>query len=277
MKKNNGMLTYSWAVFKHLLKYPYIWAAFVGLSFAMGGMYGLLYRELFATGIGTGSLTQGGLSVLSERIHVIPVLRVLGGTGVMQLNVFTGLTFFLSAFGVGIFLNHREKRCHWRLIAMGYTRGQVFWGEGLAYFGINLLMVSTFNGIFSMIHSAYMPTNLTSVASLIGVIFIQSLLATGYVLMFLGLCRSQKTFSQFYFVPAFILSFLGGAIFPVDRIAGSGLYEWMPNYVLSTHYAALYEGRLFMDTHRWMQWGAMLGIALILAGIGRWRFRLEEV
>ena len=54
MNKFRGVLTYSWAVFKHLLKYPYVWAAFVGLSFAMGGMYGLLYRELFATGIAGG-------------------------------------------------------------------------------------------------------------------------------------------------------------------------------------------------------------------------------
>ena len=277
MNKFRGVLTYSWAVFKHLLKYPYVWAAFVGLSFAMGGMYGLLYRELFATGIAGGIVNTSGNSALNELIRVVPVLRVLGGTGVMQLNVFTGLTFFLSAFGVGIFLNHREKRCHWRLITMGYTSGQVFWGEGLAYFGINVLMVSAFHGVFSIIYTAYMPTNLAAIASLIGVMLIQSMLATGYVLMFLGLCRSQKTFSQFYFVPAFILSFLGGAIFPVDRIAGSGLYEWMPNYVLSTHYTALYEGRLFMDTHRWMQWGVMLGIALTLAGIGRWRFRLEEV
>ena len=277
MRKFRGVLTYSWAVFKHLLKYPYIWAAFVGLSFAMGGMYGLLYRQLFATGITAGPVTTSGLSEFSELIRVVPVLRVLGSTGVMQLNVFTGLTFFLSSFGVGIFLNHREKRCHWRLITMGYTSGQVFWGEGLAYFGINVLMVGAFHGVFSMMHADYMPTGISAVASLIGVMLIQSILATGYVLMFLGICRSQKTFSQFYFVPAFILSFLGGAIFPVDRIAGSGIYEWMPNYVLSTHYTALYEGRLVMDTHLLIRWGAMLGFALVLTLIGRFRFRLEEV
>ena len=232
---------------------------------------------LFRSGAVATGLASSAAEGLSPLISVVPIVRIISGVGAMQLSVFTGLTFFLSAFGVGVFLSQREKRCHWRLIAMGYSSGQVFWGEGLAYLAINGLMIGGFHGVFALLYPEFMPVGMTQTLALLGLMTLQSLLAAGYALMFLGLSRSQKTFSQFYFAPAFVLSFLGGAMFPVDRLAGSGLYEWMPNYVLSTQYTAIFEGRLVLDGYGLLQWGALLGAALLLTLVGRWRFKLEEV
>lgn len=288
-------LRYTLTTLKHLLKYPYIWVAQVALSLALGGMYGLLYRSFFASGaeIVEPTTSVSGNGILeslggAEILEILPLLKTLGSIPTMQLSLFTGLTFFLSAFAVGQFIHHRDKRCHYRLIAMGYTNGQVFWGEGLAYWILNCGMTVLFHLAFIALNpevsgliSAFQETAGTlGIAGIIGALaaitLLQSALAAGYSLMFLGLSRSQKFFTQFYFLPAFLMAFLGGAMFPMSRLSASGLYEWMPSYILGQHYSALYTGRFTIGVETLSQGMVLLALATALTLIGRWQFRLQD-
>ena len=95
--------------------------------------------------------------------------------------------------------------------------------------------------------------------------------------MALGLFKKEKTFSIYHFYPAFVLSFLGGAMFPVDQMSSGGLYEFMPNHMLMTAYRTLYRQEL-LDAQNYLQMGLLLlGFALAFAVIGRIKFTLKEV
>ncbi len=274
--KNHGMtFRYAGQVIKHLSHYPMLWSSLVILPLVLGTMYGLLYRSLFSTGL--DQMTAVKTSQLSNLIHVIQGGQVLSSVATMQLSVFTGLSFFLSSFGVAMFIKYREKNLAKRLITMGFSDGHVFWGEACAYLLFNVVVVSVFNGVFYCLNGLYNQTLPGLFLGVIIMIFIQSVVGAGYGLLFLGWIKKESTFSLFHFIPAFVLSFIGGAMFPVAQVSSEGLYQWMPTYVLSTFYTGIYEGRLAFEQKEWFQCAAVLGLGILLTVIGRLKFSLKEV
>lgn len=275
MKNHTMTFRYAGQVIKHLSHYPALWLSLIMLPLVLGGMYGLLYRSLFSTGI--DQMVSAPTGQFSGLIHIIQGMPVLSSVATMQLSVFTGLSFFLSSFGVAMFIKHREKHLAKRLITMGFSDGHVFWGEACAYLLFNVVVVSMFNVAFYLLNGLFNQALPALLQGIIIMILIQSVVGAGYALAFLGWVKKESTFSMFHFIPAFVIAFIGGAMFPVAQVSSGGLYEWMPTFVLTTFYTGIYEGWLTFGPKECLQCAAVLGLGILMTVIGRLKFSLKEV
>lgn len=244
------------------------------LPLVFGYGYGLMYESLFKA-----SSPQMALEtpLRAEIITVLTPPNTLSPIAKMQLSVFTGMTFFFVSFFAAKFVKNRRNQFTNRLVAMGYTKKQVFLGEGISYFIVSTLMIGAFNLVFSVMHKVSLAQDFKTLLLFGVLILLQGLFSSAYALFALGVFKSEKTFSLFHFLPAFIISFLGGAFFPVEQISNGGLYEWMPTYHLNKIYEDWYVFNSFENGSMWIAFG-ILGLAsLILLGLGYRSFKLEEV
>lgn len=236
----------------------------------LGTLYGVMYDSILDVSIPI--LTDSGLES-SGLVEVIAIDHLLSSTAKMQLSVLTGMTFFLVSGFAALFVKHRKAHMSHRLIAMGYENQHVFIGEGLSYLLASILIITGFNVLFIVINQIPMDLEPLLWVQFFSLILVQAFFATAYALLALGLFKDEKTFSYFHFLPAFIISFLGGAFFPVDQISNSGLYEWMPNYQLNQLYFNFYSLKSIESTISYLP---LIIAALIFTAIGYKYFSLKE-
>lgn len=246
----------------------------LALPLVFGYGYGLMYESLFKA---STPQVPFETPLRNAVITVLTPPNVLSPIAKMQLSVFTGMTFFLVSFFAAKFVKNRRSQFTNRLVAMGYTKKQVFLGEGISYFLVSTLMIGAFNVLFSIIHKVSLASDAKSYI-LFGVLILsQGLFSSAYALFALGIFKTEKSFALFHFLPAFIISFIGGAFFPVEQISNGGFYEWMPTYQLNKIYEDWYVFNSFEMGNLWIAFG-ILGLAsFILLGIGYRTFKLEEV
>lgn len=229
-----------WRYLKSALKQrAYDWPIILVLTvlpLVMGALYGVMYQGFFQTGAGVLASNND----LSSIVKIISARLQLSSMGIMQLSVFSGLSYFLASAFAAHFINQRSVKHHHRLLSMGYQKKHIFLGEGISYFVVSFGICTGFHLIYMGYLQLYVGFSLLQWLWLGLGILAQSLVGTSYALMALGCFRSAKTFSLFHFLPAFILAFLGGAMFPVDQIASSGIYEFMPTYIMNQFYRVLF-------------------------------------
>lgn len=259
---------------KNKLQQWYLIALIVALPIIFGTAYGIMYQNLFAT---TSASSQNTPTLFHSVVTILSIPNPLNAIGKMQLSVFTGCTFFIVSLFASQFVKNRKNQFTNRLVAMGYQKKNVFFGEGISYFIISLIVVIAFNALFMIWHGITLPQNIETNGRFFVLLILQGLFASAYALFALGTFKNEKVFSLFHFLPAFVIAFLGGSFFPVDQVATSGLYEWMPTYYLNKIYTQFYtlniiDGPLFTK--------AVMAFAfciLLLTVIGYRLFQLEEV
>ncbi len=264
--------------------------ALILIPLVFGTLYGMLYSGMIK-GYEDIKIDSPLVNnpLLSEKLILVAPAPALTPIGVMQINIFAGSTFFTTAFAAIRFIKSREKKVIKRLVAMGYVDGQVFWAEAMGTFLMNIIVCGVFNGLFLVV-SAYLnhvPKTFVHLLSdpfssealshwgaLTIMVLLQAAFASGYTMMGMGLFRSERTFSQLHVLPAFVMMFLGGALFPVDAGTSGGIYEWMPNYILSLFYKTIYTGQWQWQAQNFLLLAALGLASVMLLLIGRWRFRL---
>ena len=236
----------------------------------LGTLYGVMYDAILDIGMPT--LSSTGL-IKSGLVEVVLIENLLSSTAKMQLSVFTGMTFFLVSGFAAIFVKNRKSNMTHRLIAMGYEDKHVFIGEGLSYLLSSIAVASGFNALFMVINNISMQLDPLLWLQLFAIVLVQALFATAYALLALGLFKEEKAFSYYHFLPAFVISFLGGAFFPVDQVSSSGLYQWMPNYQLNQLYFDFYTLKTIESTASLLP---LILFAVIFSAIGYNCFSLKE-
>lgn len=268
----NHLKRYTYNGVLMLYKHPGILLLMVLLPLVMGSLYGIMYQQLLNTG--AEALPAGTHLASSGLVKLLEAPPALSSSATMQLSVFSGLTFFLVSFWVYRFIRRRAQHMTHRLIAIGYSEKHVFWGEAITYLAGSFTVIVIFHLSFLWVNGLPLPSAL---GQFIGLMGLQSIFASAYALMALGLFRKEKTFNLYHFYPALVLSFLGGAMFPVEAVSTGGLYEYMPTYLILSSYRTLYTQQAMSIGDFLSLSGILLGFALVFVWIGRMRFILREV
>lgn len=267
-------LTYIKSAFKNKTQQGHLIALILAMPLIFGFAYGLMYQALFAS---TSATSQAAQNILSSVVTVLTIKNPLSAIGKMQLSVFTGCTFFIVSLFASQFVKNRRHQFTNRLVAMGYHKRHVFLGEGLSYFFISLLIITCFNVLFIFWHHLSVSTDPKVILTFLALVVAQALFATAYALFALGTFKTEKLFSLFHFLPAFVIAFLGGSFFPVDQVATSGVYQWMPTYYLNKLYTQFYTLNTIDHTLFIKAMGAFGVCTFLLIAIGYRLFKLEEV
>lgn len=249
-------------------------AIFIALPLVFGYGYGLMYESLFKTSSPQVAIES---TVNTERITVLTPANQLSAIAQMQLSVFSGMSFFLVSFFAAKFVKGRRNQMTNRLVAMGYTKRNVFLGEGISFLLVSTFMVAAYHFIFSWIHQVNFSVDLISIIQFFLLIILQALFATSYSLFALGVFKTEKNFSLFHFLPAFVISFLGGAFFPVEQVSNGGIYQWMPTYHLNKVYESWYIFNSFEKQPLGMTFGVLMIASVLFLVVGYKSFKLEEV
>ncbi len=265
--------TYAKRALKDKGVHGWIIVLMVAIPLGLGFMYGLMYESLFKA-----SLYEPTASIaVSPLVHVISVANRLDAVAKMQLSLFTGSTFFFASLFASQFMKLRHKNITNRLVSMGYNKKHVYLGEGLSYFSSSFAIIGVYQVAFVHWHRLSLSFTPKMWIGFLGLMVLQAAFASAYALFALGVFRTEKVFALYHFLPAFIISFLGGAFFPVDQVGNGGVYEWMPTYHLNRIYDEIYTLGQFDLNMLSLPYVVLTLSVAILTAIGYTQFKLEEV
>jgi ABC-2 type transport system permease protein len=230
--------------------------------------------------------TLGVVWTQVQQMRQNPVIAVQGEAmaGAEELQPWDPITYYIPSFTVAFaffligqmaatLLREKEEGTFRRLMSSPVPRGSIIGGKMLAYVIVVFLQVIV---LFSVGYALFqMPLGESPLALLL--LTLALALASSSLGMLLGaLCTSSKQAERLGMVLGFILLALGGSIFPLFRAEGFiGILSRL------TPGAWGIEGYMGLVADNWTLARtapnilALLGFAVVFAGIATWRFKFE--
>lgn len=204
-------------------------------------------------------------------VEEVAVQKRLTSYQLMIINVFIGLSFFITVTFASSFLKERESSVICRLFSIDVPKRSIYSNTVLAVFIISLLLVTTHS---FLAYGIILKTQFSFIQMFILNIFHAGFLAALYG-VFIGLFRTEHFFKNLITPILSMILFFGGSFFPIDTIQNLAKFvHLLPNYNL----LKLYEGLLLGTSLEKLIYPILFILAAIaiLFLVGIFKFSLQE-